>query len=301
MAEVIEYTADEIIELDDFMSIAAGVDMGDTDQIWRLGEQLSMLGNNRNFLANYFARYIEDNFKTDHLAHRAAQTVILASRDNFYLRAAFWLPNAEMTTKESRSFAFELPHDHNFDLLSYSYCGSGYSTHVYEYDYDAVLGYIGEEVALKNPKHLHHAPGNVVLYRKNQDIHSQHAPETPSITLNVIPNVPSDAFKDQYLFDIDPICNVRAKIHGYAFTPIESRRHVFEMIADFAGDNLIGITYDFALTHPCRRTRVNALEALKRMNPSLHHVACQKLRDDTSGLVRFYCRGQLSELELASS
>jgi hypothetical protein len=178
-------TTSESISFEDFTEYARrGVDVGTSDGLWKLADCFAMLGNNREFLSNFYIEYIKGKVSKDVFSTVISQAVVLYRCDSFYVRANFWLPMDQVSPDEARLFAYDQPHDHNFDLLSLSYCGDGYVSDGFEYDYDSTIGYIGEEVDLKPLGPHKHALGDVLMYVCSKDIHVQNPPETPSITLS---------------------------------------------------------------------------------------------------------------------
>ncbi|WP_088280878.1 hypothetical protein [Ideonella sp. A 288] len=283
------HSTTEQIALDEFLDYAdAHVIEGAPDKLFRLGEQLSMLGNNRRFLSDFMCSYIKANRARDPLAEIISQSVVLARRKHFYLRANFWLPAAEMTQAESLLFAYHQAHDHNFDLLSYAYCGTGYETDVFEYDYAAVAGFVGEEVRVRPLGTFRHACGDTIMYRCNQDIHIQQPPTNLSVTLNVIPTFNQHGLLDQYFFDIDATDPNRARLSNYAYTAIDARRQLLELVSQLRDDNVTDLLVEFATRHDCRRTRYNALRALQDSAPEVHDSVCASLGPDEPALVRHH-------------
>lgn len=289
------FTTDASMELPEFMEYAdAKTNMSDVDSLLALGEQLSMLGNNRRFLSKFLEDFIEANWNLDSLTATISQSVMLRSGRDFYLRANFWLPEAEMTESEALLFAYHQAHDHNFDLLSYAYSGSGYTTDLYEYDYSSVAGYVGEQVNLVPRGNHRHACADTLLYRCNRDIHFQRPPETPSITLNVIPTANQYGLQDQYFFDIEKGDSESGVLSRYAESNIESRRFLFNVAKYVRSERLVRVMCDLITTYPCRRTRYEALRALRECDADAHDTMVHHLRDDPAPIIRQYVHRVLS-------
>lgn len=279
----------ESISLQEFMDYASRcVDFSDQDSQLELAPQLTMLGNNREFLTEFMSHYVQDNLNSLAVEGTISQAVVMASNPRFYLRMAFWLPEADITTGERQLYAYDQAHDHNFDFLSLAYCGSGYKTDLYEYDYAATAGYIGEKVGLRPLGRHHHQTGDVLFYRCNRDIHFQRPPDTPSITLNVISLVNQHGLKDQYFFRIPDVDSTEGTIYRHAEGNIEGRRTLLQIARHFRGPRLIRILADFALSYACQRTRMHALEALSEADQETYKEICEQLRDDPSPLVRYH-------------
>jgi hypothetical protein len=285
----------ESMSLEDFVEHARRhTDFSDEDSQLALGQQLTMLGNNREFLTAFMGDYIERHLAKDRVEGTISQAFLLATGPDFYLRCAFWLPESELTGNESILYAYHQAHDHNFDFLSYAYCGSGYRTDLYEYDYASTAGYIGEKVKLKPLGNHLHRTGDVLFYRCNKDIHFQRPPETPSITINVIPLVNQHGLKDQYFFDIAAADSEEGTIYRHAEGNIESRRTLFEIVKHFRSPKLTRVLAEFAESYACQRSRYQALRALQACDPETHRDVCNRLAGDASAIVRRHVNDTLA-------
>jgi hypothetical protein len=154
----------------------------------------------------------------------------------------------------SSAFAYEMPHDHNFDFLTVGYFGPGYSSDYYEYDYEKVAGGIGEKAGLRFIERSTLDPGKLMLYRANLDVHSQLAPESLSVSINIMHAGGAQGLYDQYKFDVE-----KDEISG-VISPGGSE--VFLRVAVGLGcEEAQDLAHNFARTHPSERMRLTALEA----------------------------------------
>lgn len=288
-----KHNTTDAIELAEFLDAAQRTDVGTAEGLLSLGETFAKLGNNREFLSAFFANFIKHQAINDPLAVLLSQSVVLARRKDFYLRANFWLPAEGISESESILFAYDQPHDHNFDLLSLAYCGDGYVSHGYTYNYDTTIGYVGEKVPL-NPLGPHkHECGDVLMYECNKDIHIQKPPIDASITLNLIPLENQNGLRDQYFFEIDNVASTVGIIRKHAPNIQERRRYLFDIAKHVANDEMVGIFRDIALRHECSRTRYEALRSLKTADSDVHDEMVFALRDDPAPIVRHYVRSVL--------
>ena len=180
-----------------------GYDARDAESLTEASELLLSLSNNKNFLADLIMDELtndmagqRDNFYGPHvikLGHPTEYTV---------MRANIWASESDEDYRRSpNAFIYGVPHDHNFNFLTVGYWGPGYKSRYYEYDYEEVEGYTGEKVGIREVSFKSLKPDTVMLYRAHVDIHSQYAPESLSISLNVMDSAPQHHFKDQYMFD----------------------------------------------------------------------------------------------------
>jgi hypothetical protein len=295
MPTVYHYETTDSISLPEFLEFAnKAVNVNSRDGILALGEMFARLGNNRAFLSEYFAKVIYELAPRDPLSFLLAQSVVIARYDSFYLRANFWLPRDGLTAGEAELYAYDQPHDHNFDLLSYAYCGSGYYSDGFHYDYNSVVGFVGEKVRLQPLGRHHHKCGDVLFYECSKDIHIQHAPETPSITLNVLPLGNLNGLIDQYFFEIDSPNSRTGTLKKHAPNVIEQRRHLFDVAKHIGGQKVAVALADIATGHRCARTRYESVRALRTCDPTAHEAVVNTLKSDTAPLVQHYVRSFLN-------
>ncbi|WP_018416001.1 hypothetical protein [Teredinibacter turnerae] len=295
MPLIYKHQTNDSINLEEFVQIAKAHNVSNTEELCELSLAFTKLANNRIFLSNYFESFIKNNISLDVLNSVISQSLVLARTKDFYIRANFWLPREQMTESEVLLFAYDQPHDHNFDLLSVSYCGDGYITEGWIYDYEKVYGYIGELVdAIPLGKHKN-VNGEVILYECNKDIHCQRPPETLSITINLIPLENQHGLKDQYFFDIDKVNSTQIIVSKFANTNIQNRINLFSLAQHMVTPEISQIMSDISLKHACRRTREQALKILEKSNPEEHLRLCQVLVNDKSSLVKKYCRSIISD------
>ena len=111
---------------------------------------LKQLANNRNFLADLMVAELKQRCEGQVRDNQySAQVIMLHSASkNFIVRANFWPALKDSVIRHSGTdpFFYGVPHDHNFSFLTVGYFGPGYWSDYYEYEYDEVVGYPGEEV-----------------------------------------------------------------------------------------------------------------------------------------------------------
>ncbi|MBI2749137.1 MAG: hypothetical protein HYX43_07295 [Burkholderiales bacterium] len=286
-----KFSIAESISLKEFVSRADQVrDIGTADGLWSIAEDFTRLGNNRDFLSNFFCEYIKSNVSRDPLYVVISQAIVLHRGKDYYIRANFWPVADECSPEEHTLFAYDQPHDHNFDLLSYSYCGDGYISDDYTYDYDKVIGYAGEMVDIEPLGAHKHECGDVLMYYCNRDIHIQHPPAQPSITLNVIPTRNENGPLDQYFFAIDGLEARKAKLVKRATNAIEQRRMYMAIAKEFLSENVKDVIGSIAARHECPRTRYEALRILRSVNAAEHDRLVRQVVNDRSPLLRHFLR-----------
>lgn len=126
--------------------------------------------------------------------------------ETFTLRGNVWFPQAWTGANQSLEdhvYSYGNCHDHNFDFLTVGYLGPGYETDIYEYDHDATLGVIGEQVDVRFLQHATLSPGRVLHFRKSKDIHVQRYPERTSVSINLLLPGADLLVRPQYQFDLE--------------------------------------------------------------------------------------------------
>lgn len=198
LAECIEALDELGFDADDPASTAAAAD-------W-----LRRLANNRDFLGELLVDRLAGRGREGLDSGYGPQAIMLshprANRANAaVLRAAIWPSPRDhaFRTSGAESFVYGAAHDHNFDFLTVGYCGPGYASDYYEYDYAAVAGYPGEDAGLRFVESSVLSPGKLMLYRRHVDVHAQLPPDSLSVSLNVMRVDRVQGWFDQYGFDLE--------------------------------------------------------------------------------------------------
>lgn len=259
MAITLTHDESTVIDLETYVEfIRKEVNLQDEDSILGSAPALGQLANNRTFLAGMLNQELKD-YQTyqQHNAY-SAQSIMLFREPRFSVRAVVWengfLPDVQ-------EFAYDLPHDHNFDFLTVGYTGPGYGTEIYEYDNSLVTGLPGERVDLRFLEDTTLPAGKIMFYRKGRDVHRQKIPAEFSVSLNLMIAVPPDQMKSQYLFDLKNSTIVRPFITAEA-----GRLQLLRMTGILGDGNSVDILADLADKHFCPWTRLEALHALRRID-----------------------------------
>jgi len=279
----------EMLETGDF-------DSRDEDNFVSWGVQLKKLANDRDFLADMMIAELKQRCDGQVRDNQyGASVVMLHGRSSkFYMRANFWPALKDSVIRHSGTdpFFYGVPHDHNFSFLTVGYLGPGYWSEYYEYDYAEVVGYPGENVALRFVEKAALDEGKVMLYRAHKDIHLQLPADAMSVSLNIVETSYSPVFRDQYRFNLE-----QSKVDG-----IMNRVSLEPMLALAAhhgggeGEDLLA---SFAATHPSDRIRWCAMRARAAAAPSLD-ARIATLEEGTrtdSLLVSAMARREIARLE----
>lgn len=265
MPRLIETGTADSIELGDLVETLAsgGFDPDDEESVAAFGPSLRKLGNNRRFLGDLVVEELKQSCARQlRRNHYTAQVILLHSAPGFAIRANFWPAAADSVVVNSGTdpFFYGVPHDHNFSFLTVGYLGPGYLSDYFEYEYGDVTGFIGEAVALRFVERSRLAEGQVLLYRKFRDVHSQLPPESLSVSLNILAQSPVSEFCDQYRFDLE-----RREIGGLVNN--SSLEALVKLAVHLGGGEGRDLVDDFAVRHPVERIRFAAVEAQASVEP----------------------------------
>lgn len=212
MPLVIDNPSDEACSLPECCEAlgALGFDADDPASTSAAAGWLRRLANNRDFLGDLLVDRLAGRGGADIASGYGPQAIVLSRpRGNrpgsAFLRSAIWPSPRDhvFQTSGAASFVYGAPHDHNFDFLTVGYCGPGYASDYYEYDYASVAGYPGEDAGLRFVERATLSPGKLMLYRRHVDVHSQLPPASLSVSLNVMRLDPAQGWFDQYGFDLE--------------------------------------------------------------------------------------------------
>jgi hypothetical protein len=241
------------IDFDEFLEYfkAQGKDLLNSD-LDDSALMMRRLVNNREFLTDRLNQQLT-NLKTFQTANLYTPQVFLVhTESSFYIRANIWEPLKHRPGESV--FFYDVPHDHNFTFLTAGYYGSGYRTRIYDYDHAKVIGYVGEPVELRFLEETTLPHGKVMLFRESIDIHTQMPPADLSISINVMKRYGQHP-PDQYCFELarGEVLRKLDKLHSGI---------VIRLARALGNENTVDVLSNIMITHRCRRTRLQAFEAV---------------------------------------
>lgn len=235
-----------------------GFEPRDPDSVSVAARWLRRLGNNPTFLGDLLLDQLADRHREPAIdsAYSPQAIVLTGMRSGYFLRANIWPSEDDHAYRASgaATFAYGVPHDHNFDFLTLGYFGPGYRSDYWEYDYENVAGSPGETVGLRFVERAALAPGKIMLYRAHRDVHSQLPPASLSVSLNVMATVPAQGWFDQYRFD--PESDTIAEV----ISP-NSTETFLRIAVALGGEEALDLAERFGRTHPSDRLRLACFES----------------------------------------
>lgn len=280
MVYTLDLDTNSVMELDEYVEfVEQNVDVRDLDSIVAGAPALRALANNRTFLLDLYHDQLTAYWADPTDGRALPQSIVPARRENFYVRANIWLPITgydEKTEWERNLYSYDVAHDHNYHFATVGYYGPGYETDIFEYDYDKVLGYEGEQVELTPLGRYQLTPGRVMVYRAGKDIHIQHPPRDVSVSLNLMCRADDTNSPQQYLFDVR-----RSVLLRGAGDVVSMRLFLLDTTKYIHNDETVGILSDFAEKHICARTRGYALTILDQLDPQQGERLRSKVSPET--------------------
>lgn len=276
----------------------SGVDLADEANIALCTGLLAGLARNRDFLADRVMAALKASYADQLQINRYSAQVFLLHRSarGFYLRANLWpaARDAAYAASGPAAFAYDLPHDHNFNFLTTGYSGPGYVSDYYDYDPEAVDGRLGEPLKLRFVERSQLGEGRMMLYRAHRDIHSQLPPESLSVSLNIMDEGEHIPWRDQYIVDLE---------HGtIARRPTLTPGEMLLRCAVHLTGNGRDVAEHFAGAHPVPRVRANAIAALAAVAEGADRAAAfERGMRDADARVRDDCARWLTLCEKEAS
>lgn len=255
-------------------------DPEDQDSFISVAPILKRLNNNRDFLVERICDELEAHCRDQEVTNKYTPQVIMLKPAQkgvpFFMRANIWLPGSAQLLKVSgeRSFFYYVPHDHNFNFLTSGYLGPGYGSDYYEYDYESVVGFPGEEVPLRFVEKSHLREGEMMLYRAYLDVHNQLPAERLSVSLNIMPATPFAHLRPQYIFD-----DTCARISSPIATSDSSMEPLMHLAAEDGRPRCMEILNDLAAGSCIELDRYRAIKAL---------VSAQSTDEGRSAVIETY-------------
>jgi len=283
----------KVISLEETLEYFSSIDISDHDELLGGAPTLRALANNRTFLARLIAEELKHVDSLQKGNQYSAQVFALGESRNFFMRANFWpaAHDSMFQASGAKPFFYDVPHDHNFDFLTVGYYGPGYLSDFYEYNFDDVVGYVGEVINLRYIGREALSQGRTMLYRASVDIHNQLPPESFSISINVMTNFPEQiAGVNQYMLDLPS--GMITSLGNRASLPL-----LCEVAAEIGDEECIDVLDYLRATHPSPRGRVAAYAALARLRRGeAHHIWADAVSDPEKH-VSVQARIRLARLE----
>ena len=149
MAYSYNLNTDKSISFEDFIdTVSVTIDPRDINTLIDCVEPIQRLSNNPDFLIDKVNGELNDFLEFQKHNVHSAQTIALHQGDNFYVRVNAWPKSIVENEWQDKLYANLEAHDHNFDFLTVGYFGNGYTTDIWEYDNEAIIGYQGEKVEM---------------------------------------------------------------------------------------------------------------------------------------------------------
>ena len=256
----------------------------DDDSLLACADQLKMLSNNSEFISDYINEQLKDLASFQSNNAYGIQSTLLHFNEIFYIRINTWPSISEhkdVSIWQKDLYHHVRAHDHNFSFITVGCHGKGYKTDIWEYDYNKVVGYVGEKVDLTFLEHTSLPKGKVMYYRASKDIHTQIPPEDYSISLNIMKRGNSFLKKEQYHFDLQ-----NKVITGTAPGFGTGRYFLIDLARQVANPKTEELLEQLALTHETPHVRAKCHEALWSLNAQEDFLS--KALNDNSKIVQRY-------------
>lgn len=183
----------------------SGFDPEDAGSVDHAAQWLARLAANPHFLGDIALAQLTSGCRRGGGQGYSPQVLMLgAARPGWFMRANIWPSAEEAVLRESgeAAFVYGLAHDHNFHFLTIGYHGPGYRSDHYEVDPGSITGVVGEKVALRFVETSVLEPGRVMHYRARRDVHCQYAPQSLSVSINLMHSAPGQRWLDQFQYDL---------------------------------------------------------------------------------------------------
>jgi hypothetical protein len=295
MALTIETDTTDSLELPAFIEqVDRCLDPDDLGSLAACAPYLKGLANNRRFVTEQLNQQLTSwrDFQT---ANRyTSQTMTLGGGRHFFVRANIWTPlsaHPQVREAEEQLFFYHVPHDHNFSFLTVGYFGPGYDTVIYEYDPDAIAGFVGENANLQFLEKTTLSEGKIMMYRACRDIHSQEDTAEFSVSLNIMVNSASLNTRRQFFFDLQ-----NGSISGVVPTPNTSRTIVCQLARHLGDSRTVDLLDGLAVSHHSEHLRASAYDALAALERSAAERIWERALQDPHALVSEQARRSLAKL-----
>lgn len=277
MAETITCDDTSSIDLPDFYDACDQISIGKEEDLRSFAPLLKRLSNNREFVCDYLCDYISMSANIED-SHSFLPPVFMPRvTESYIFRIVIW--PTKQPLRKSNQLLYGYPHNHDVGFITCGYLGSGYTTEIYNFDYEKYQGLIGEKVELNFQERATLPLGKIMRYVPGSDVHIQYAPETPSISLNIIRREKLKRYVE-YSFDM-----TTSTIAGHSIKTAVYEA-LFRSVCLVGGKKSLNVLKKIAEDHPFMRVRATALEVLFEACPSQRDTIISKGMKDTHAYVR---------------
>jgi hypothetical protein len=301
MAITIPNTSTRSISVEEFLDWAHdNVDPSDDDSVMAASSRLAELNNNKSFVIEKINAEISSLAEGRPPEYESAQGTIHGQRiskwGQLFVRTVIWTPplsnDPRARALQDFTLSFVTPHNHNFALLTAGYFGPGYTTEIYECDPENIEGYAGEDIELRYLETTKLEENKLLYFRPFKDVHAQLHPESVSISLNLIAQVPHIHLTEQYEFD-----SRQKKIVGLLKgNPVPSLLTPFKILSLLGGDERsVDLVEEIMRKHVNPHVRSRALVTLASMVPEEKPTISRVMSADASHLVQSTLREVMAE------
>lgn len=171
---------------------------------WEMRHALLALAQNREVIWQLILESLMRRLATPLPSEQASYYVLFDCPD-YSLRATVWMPengSSEVAVLENGVYAYDYPHNHNFDLLTVNVFGPGYETDLYSIEILDSDTCIGEVVAAEELGRFRLRPGAMLFYEAFTDVHVQIPVEEISVALNFMPRASYYRTRPQHAFEV---------------------------------------------------------------------------------------------------
>lgn len=253
--------SEKSINLEEFISVTSEkIKFADEDSLLLCSDLLLSLAQNKTFFIDFLNNFLLfPNSVFENVYNE--QSFLIYDCPNFYVRATYWPAKSDDSRTIdylNKTFAYGFAHDHNFSLLTAGYKGEGYWTKLWEYDYEKVIGYPGEEVRLDFLEHTNLCEGKAIYYRPSKDVHLQLPPHAEdSLAINIILKSYKQFDNRQYEFDVE-----NRKIANIIYGTASSKFGLLKLASLFGNSNTSDILLNISQNHKISQVRQEALSCL---------------------------------------
>jgi hypothetical protein len=256
------------LELPDFLDyIDHNLNPNDENSVLKCSEKLQGLARNRRFLAEFLIDTLTtgDTFQPNN--PYAGPVILLSEGKGYAVRAVAWPPASKVdktpSNRNTHVFADSadaMMHSHNIGILTVGYAGPGYETDLFECDYRKYSGEVGQSVELRSLGREQLQAGRCFYYRPLADAHIQYAPETYSISVNLLILPRENVLVDQSFFDPK-----RSEVIGVAGPGNTCRCDWLEFSRLLGESRFISVVESVSTRHPSLRVRSKASSVLRSL------------------------------------
>lgn len=206
---------DDSLDVTEVLGLLAEADRYKGDEKWfHIAQLMSRMSGETRFVEEFIKGLFASRSHFDIKDGYRDTSLVLTGVEGYRVRLNLWKPRGSrpIDVQTDVGLTYDLPHNHDFQLLTKGIWGPGYQTDVFRCEIGKTVGAYEEDVELTYQGRFQLSTGTVMWFEEFRDVHIQRPPASYSMSFNIIP-INRTVQQGQLFFDVE-----KSRISGFPET-----------------------------------------------------------------------------------